>query len=125
MQLSNREVNNESCEGESRKDSESYKNELTSAKQWRRRKQIKPKAETPAIAEVTHCFVIDGQHHLNDKSVSDVKKNEYSALAPAGRTILKEDLQQLQMFSQDSREEANTLDPKNSKAKGRVSIKDD
>jgi hypothetical protein len=61
------------------------------------------KAETPAIAEVTHSFVIDGQHH-HDKSVAEVKKNEYSALAPAGRTILKEDLQQLQMFALDAKE---------------------
>ena len=89
--LSNREGNNESRELDSRKGS-GKPSELTSAKQWRRRKPAKQKAETPAIVEVQHSFVIDGQHRLHEKSAVDVKKNEYSALAPAGRSILKEDL---------------------------------
>lgn len=67
---------------------------MTSIK-LRRRKFAKQKTETPAPDRVS--FVIDGQH----EGVTNELKNEYSALAPAGKNILKSNLQQLQMFSRD------------------------
>lgn len=65
-----------------------------------------------------NSFIIDGHHQILDKSqIDDSKKNDYSALAPAGRNIPKDQLQQLQMFARDIEEEApNTAQPK---AKGR------
>lgn len=50
--------------------------------------------------------MIDGQHVVQDQHLlTQDKRQDYSALAPAGRNILKENLQQLQMFARDDHED--------------------